>query len=60
MWKITTFAVKIGYKINGKEYITIDRSVTPYFKCPNIARIGPHDKMFPESDQKHDGQDCSH
>ena len=60
LWKVTTFAVKIAYKINEKEYITADRPVTPYFKCPNIGRIGPHDKMFPKSDHKHDGQDCSH
>ena len=42
LWKIT-FSVKIGYKINYKECVTIDRPVTSYFKCPNIARTGPHE-----------------
>ena len=60
LWKITTFGVKIGYKINAKEYVTQGKPVTPYFKCPEIARIGPHNKMFPKSDHKHDGEDCSH
>ena len=60
LWKITTFGVKIGYKINEKEYVTPDKPVTPYFKCHEIARIGPHDKMFPESDHEHNVDDCSH
>lgn len=60
LWKITTFGVKIGYKINANEYVTQDKPVTPYFKCPEIARIGPHNKMFPKSDHKHHGEDCSH
>ena len=60
LWKITTFAAKIVYKINEKKYITLGKPVTPYFKCPNIARIGPHDKMFPEFDHKHYGKDCFH
>ena len=54
LWKITTFAVKIMYEVNGTEYVTVDRPVTPYFNCPDIARIGPDDKMFSESDKKHD------
>ena len=30
----------------GKEYITIDRPITPYFRCTDIAKIGPKYKMF--------------
>ena len=60
MWKISTFAVKIAYNVSGKEYCTFDRPVTPYFKCSNIARIGPHDEMFIESDHKHGVDDCLH
>lgn len=60
LWKISTFAIKIVYKIDRKTYITVDKPVTPYFKCPNIVRVGPHDKMFPASDHKHDDVDCSH
>ena len=59
LWKITTFIVKIGYTINGKEYITIDRPITPFFKCTDIAKIGPKDKMFPNLSHKKDGRDCS-
>lgn len=54
LWKITTIAVKIAYEVNGTEYITVDRPVTPYFKCLDIARIGPDDKMFSGSNQKDD------
>ena len=41
LWKNTTFGVKIVYKINKKEHGTADKPVTPYFKCPDIARIDP-------------------
>ena len=60
MWKISTFTIKIAYNISGKEYCTFDKPVTPYFKCSNIARIGPHDKIFIESDHKHGAEDCLH
>ena len=58
-WKITTFVIKVEYKINGTKYITASKSLTPYFKCPDIARIGPHSKMFLKSVGKHNKKDCS-
>ena len=57
-WKITTFVVKIEYSVNGEKNVTVEKPVTPYFKCPNIGSIGSHDKMFPKLDHKHDPDDC--
>ena len=57
-WKITTFVVKIEYSVNGEKNVTVEKPVTPYFKCTNIGSIGSHDKMFPKLDHKHDPDDC--
>ena len=57
-WKITTFVVKIEYTVNGRKNVTVEKPVTPYFKCPNIGSIGSHDKMFPKKDHKHNPDDC--
>ena len=59
LWKIVTFVIKVEYKINGTKYTTASKSITPYFKCPDIARIGPHSKMFLKSVNKHNKKDGS-
>ena len=52
------FNVKIIFEMNGTEFVTLDRPVTPYLQCGNITRIGPNDEMFSEPYQKHNQKCC--
>lgn len=49
-WKISTYVVKIVYKIDGKEHITKDSPISPHFRCKDIGRIDSHHEMFPVQD----------
>ena len=57
LWKTTTFLIKIVYEVNGTEFVTLSRPVTPYLHCRNSTRIVPNDKMF-KLDQNHNRKCC--
>lgn len=58
LWQITTFVIKIAYQLQGKEFITESKAVTPYFKCSDVSSIGPHHAMFIVQNQTHSKGDC--
>ena len=59
-WKISTYAVRFVYQLDGKQHISEDRVFTPYLQCHDISSIGPHDKMFKTIDHTHPDGDCRH